>query len=203
MKMTRRETFGVLAGAIPALQSSVSFPTQAAPQAQIISGPFQPTNKSLSTYQVPQWFRDAKFGIWAHWGPQSSVEAGDWYARNMYIEDQRQYKYHLEHYGHPSRFGYKDLIPLWKGARFDPDYLMGLYKKAGAKYFMSMGVHHDNFDLWNSQHNEWNAVNMGIKKDVVGMWAKAARTHGGQIRAPGGSALRRHGSEIRKPVSQD
>jgi alpha-L-fucosidase len=178
MKMTRREALGVLAGAIPALQSDVGFPALAGPQAQIISGPFQPTNKSLSTYQVPQWFRDAKFGIWAHWGPQSSVEAGDWYARNMYIEDQRQYKYHLEHYGHPSRFGYKDLIPLWKGARFDPDCLMGLYKKAGAKYFMSMGVHHDNFDLWNSKHNEWNAVNMGIKKDVVGMWARAARQHG-------------------------
>ena len=70
------------------------------------------------------------------------------------------------------------MIPLWKGAKFDPDYLMGLYKKAGAKYFMSMGVHHDNFDLWNSKHNQWNAVNMGIKKDVVGMWAKAAREQG-------------------------
>ncbi len=178
MKMTRREAVGVLAGVIPALHGSASFAAQTGPQAQIMSGPFQPTSKSLSAYQVPDWFRDAKFGIWAHWGPQSSVEAGDWYARNMYIEDQRQYKYHLEHYGHPSKFGYKDLIPLWKGAKFDPDYLMGLYKKAGAKYFMSMGVHHDNFDLWNSKHNEWNAVNMGIKKDVVGMWAKAAREHG-------------------------
>jgi alpha-L-fucosidase len=78
---------------------------------------------------VPEWFRDAKFGIWAHWGPQSSVEAGDWYARNMYIESERQYKYHLEHYGHPSKIGYKDLIPAWKGEKFDPDYSLGLYKK--------------------------------------------------------------------------
>src|ERR1043166_3928853 len=146
-----------LAGTLPALKAAaVHSPSQQ----------FTGTRESLSKYRVPAWFRDAKFGIWAHWGPQSSVEAGDWYARNMYIEDQRQYKYHLKHYGHPSRFGYEDLIPLWKGARFDPDYLMGLYKKAGAKYFMSMGVHHDNFDLWNSKHNEWNAVNMGIKKDV-------------------------------------
>src|SRR5438477_439720 len=178
MKITRREAIGVLAGAVPALRGSAHFAVQSTPQAQIIAGPFQPTTKSLSTYQVPEWFRDAKFGIWAHWGPQSSVEAGDWYARRMYIEGEEQYKYHLDHYGHPSKFGYKDLIPLWKGAEFHPDYLMGLYKKAGAKYFMSMGVHHDNFDLWNSRHNEWNAVNMGIKKDVVGLWSKAAREHG-------------------------
>ena len=157
MKITRREAIGVLAGAVPALRGSAHFAVQSAPQAQIIAGPFQPATKSLSTYQVPEWFRDAKFGIWAHWGPQSSVEAGDWYARRMYIEGEEQYKYHLDHYGHPSKFGYKDLIPLWKGAEFHPDYLMGLYKKAGAKYFMSMGVHHDNFDLWNSRHNEFPA----------------------------------------------
>lgn len=178
MKMTRREAVSVLAGAIPALHGSTRLRGQAPRQPQIAAGPFQPNAKSLATYQVPEWFRDAKFGIWAHWGPQSSLEAGDWYARNMYIETEAQYKYHLEHYGHPSKFGYKDLIPLWKGAKFDPEYLMGLYKKAGAKYFMSMGVHHDNFDMWNSKHNAWNAANMGIKKDVLGMWAKAAREHG-------------------------
>jgi alpha-L-fucosidase len=178
MKMTRRQAVGVLAGAIPAFYPGAGLRAEAARQSPIVSGPFQPNAKSLSTYQVPEWFRDAKFGIWAHWGPQSSVEAGDWYARNMYIESERQYKYHLEQYGHPTKFGYRDLIPLWKGAKFQPEYLMGLYQKAGAKYFMSMGVHHDNFDLWDSKHNEWNSVNMGIKKDVVGMWARAARAHG-------------------------
>ena len=178
MKMTRREAVGILAGAIPLLHGSASLTAQDKPRGEILAGPFQATLKSLSTYQAPEWFRDAKFGIWAHWGPQSSVEAGDWYARNMYIETERQYKYHIERYGHPSKFGYKDLIPLWKGARFDPEYLMGLYKKAGAKYFMSMGVHHDNFDMWNSKHNEWNAVKMGVEKDVVGLWAKAARENG-------------------------
>jgi alpha-L-fucosidase len=141
-------------------------------------GPFEGTRVSLRAYEIPEWFRDAKFGIWAHWGPQSAVEAGDWYARNMYIEGSAQYAYHVKTYGHPSKFGFKDTIPAWKAERFDPDHLMDLYKKAGARYFMTMGVHHDNFDLWNSQHNRWNSVNMGPKKDIVGMWKQAAQKHG-------------------------
>jgi alpha-L-fucosidase len=96
----------------------------------------------------------------------------------MYIEGHRQYKYHLQKYGHPSKFGFKDIIPTWKAEKFDPDYLMSLYKKAGAKYFVSMGVHHDNFDLWNSRLNKWNAVNMGPKKDIVGLFRKAALKQG-------------------------
>jgi alpha-L-fucosidase len=141
----------------------------------IAAGPFQGTRESLKTYHVPEWFRDAKFGIWAHWGPQSAPEYGDWYARNMYIQGHRQYKYHVEKYGHPSKFGFKDVIPTWKAEKFDPDYLMGLYKKAGAKYFVSMGVHHDNFDMWNSKLNRWNAAAMGPKKDIVGLFKKAAQ----------------------------
>jgi alpha-L-fucosidase len=141
-------------------------------------GNFLGTRHSLQGYQIPEWFRDAKFGIWSHWGPQSAVEDGDWYARNMYIQGSEQYRYHVETYGHPSKVGYKDLVNNWKAAKWDPDHLMGLYKKAGAKYFFSMGVHHDNFDLWDSKYTRWNAVNMGPKKDVVGMWAKAARSHG-------------------------
>jgi alpha-L-fucosidase len=144
----------------------------------IAKGPFIPTRASLRKYEIPDWFRNAKFGIWAHWGPQSAIEAGDWYARNMYMQGSRQNQYHVEHYGHPSKFGYKDTIPAWKAESFDPDYLLGLYKKAGARYFMSMGVHHDNFDLWNSKHNEWNAVKMGPKKDIVGMFKAAAKKHG-------------------------
>ena len=96
----------------------------------------------------------------------------------MYIQGSPQYLYHCETYGHPSKVGYKDLVNDWKAAKWDPDHLMGLYKKAGAKYFFSMGVHHDNFDLWNSKYTRWNAVNMGPKKDVVGMWQKAAQKHG-------------------------
>jgi alpha-L-fucosidase len=144
----------------------------------VSEGPFKPTDESLRQYQYPEWFRDAKFGIWAHWGPQAVPRQGDWYARRMYQENEPDYKYHLEHYGHPSEFGYKDIIPLWKAEKWDPDKLMELYKKAGAKYFVSMGSHHDNFFLWNSKLNRWNAVNMGPKKDVVGIWQQAAKKQG-------------------------
>jgi len=144
----------------------------------IAEGPYKPTDESLSQFQYPEWFRDAKFGIWAHWGPQAVPRQGDWYARRMYIEKDPAYIYHLEHYGHPSVFGYKDIIPLWKAEKWDPDKLMALYRKAGAKYFVSMGTHHDNFFLWNSALHKWNAVNMGPKKDVVGIWQKAANKQG-------------------------
>ena len=144
----------------------------------IAPGPFQPTLDSLKQYQFPEWFRDAKFGIWAHWGPQAVPMDGDWYARGMYEPGNKHYRYHTNHYGHPSEFGYKDIIPLWKAEKWDPDRLMGLYQKAGAKYFVSMGSHHDNFFLWNSKLHRWNAVNMGPHRDVVGEWQKAAKKYG-------------------------
>ncbi len=142
------------------------------------AGPYRPTDESLSQFRYPEWFRDAKFGIWAHWGPQAVPRQGDWYARRMYIEKDPAYKYHIEHYGHPSVFGYKDIIPLWKAEKWDPEKLMELYKKAGAKYFVSMGTHHDDFFLWHSYLHRWNAVNMGPKKDVVGLWQEAAKKQG-------------------------
>ena len=145
---------------------------------EIATGPFQPTMESLKQYKCPDWFRNAKFGIWAHWGPQAVPMDGDWYARGIYEQGSGHNKYHLEHYGHPSKFGYKDIIPLWKAEKWDPDRLMELYKKAGAKYFVSMGSHHDNFFLWNSKLHKWNAVNMGPKRDVVGDWQKAAKKQG-------------------------
>ena len=147
-------------------------------QPAIAPGPFKATADSLKTYQYPDWFRDSKLGIWAHWGPQAVPMFGDWYARQLYQQGGAQYKDHLEHYGHPSKVGYKDLIPLWTAEKWDPDRLMGLYKKAGARYFVSMGVHHDNFDLWNSTHHKWNAVKMGPHRDVVGDWQKAAKKLG-------------------------
>ncbi|MBC8052658.1 MAG: alpha-L-fucosidase [Sphingobacteriaceae bacterium] len=139
---------------------------------------FKPTDESLSQYQYPEWFRDAKFGIWSHWGPQAVPRQGDWYAKNMYVEGHNQYKHHVATYGHPSKFGYKDIIPLWKAERWDPEKLMELFKRAGAKYFVSMASHHDNFFLWNSKIHKWNSVNMGPKKDVVGLWQKAAKKQG-------------------------
>jgi alpha-L-fucosidase len=180
MKINRRQAMGLLAGALPA----AAYPGYQGPRPQfppgleIEKGPFEGSRQSLSAYEIPEWFRDAKFGMWAHWGPQSAVEAGDWYARNMYMEGSEQYLYHCENYGHPSKFGFKDTIPLWKAEKFAPAELMKMYRQAGAKYFMSMGVHHDNFDMWNSKHNQWNAVNMGPKKDIVGLWHKAAMEEG-------------------------
>ena len=144
----------------------------------IAAGRFQPTMDSLTNYNCPEWFRDAKFGIWAHWGPQAVPMDGDWYARGMYEPGNKHYAYHTNHYGHPSEFGYKDIIPLWKAEKWDPDRLMQLYKKAGAKYFVSMGSHHDDFFLWNSKLHRWNAFNMGPHRDVVGEWQRAAQKYG-------------------------
>ena len=170
MALNRREMLKSLGGACTALALQKYAKAQA-------SG-FLGTRESLQSYTVPEWFRDAKFGIWSHWGPQSAIEDGDWYARNMYMEGSPQYLYHCETYGHPSKVGYKDLVNDWKAAKWEPEHLMSLYKKAGAKYFFSMGVHHDNFDLWNSKYQRWNAANMGPKRDVVGEWQKAARSQG-------------------------
>ena len=147
----------------------------------IADGPFQPTWESLQKgYECPQWFRDAKFGIWAHWGPQAVLEAGDWNARGMYEQQAPWggYDAHLKLYGHPSVHGFKDVLPCWKAEKWDPEKLMALYKKAGAKYFMAMGAHHDNFDCWDSKYQPWNSVKIGPKKDVVGLWQNAARKQG-------------------------
>ncbi len=150
----------------------------------VADGPFKPDWDSLKQYQFPEWFRDAKFGIWAHWGPQCEPEMGDWYARNMYSQYNKKgepnpdYAYHVAHYGHPSVFGFKDVIPLWTAANWDPDKLMQLYKRAGAKYFMALANHHDNFDTWNSKYQPWNAVNIGPKKDLIAGWSEAARKAG-------------------------
>lgn len=142
-------------------------------------GLFQPTWESLAQYgEAPEWFQDAKFGIWAHWGPQCQPEQGDWYARNMYNEGSRQYKWHVEHYGHPSVAGFKEVIHSWKGDEWNPDSLLALYKRVGARYFFAMGNHHDNFDLWDSKYQSWNSVNMGPQKDILAGWEKAARANG-------------------------
>lgn len=141
------------------------------------AGMFQSHWDSLKRYRCPEWFRDAKFGIWAHWGPQCAPKQGDWYARNMYIQGSRQYNYHVEHYGHPSEFGYKDVIPLWRAENWEPETLIRRYKKAGAKYFVALGVHCDNFDCWSSRHHRWNAGKMGPKRDVVGTWCDLARRY--------------------------
>ncbi|TWT83599.1 Alpha-L-fucosidase [Planctomycetes bacterium CA13] len=141
-------------------------------------GTFDRSWDSLGTYQVPSWFKDAKLGIWAIIGPQCVPMQGDWYARHMYVEGHRQYEHHVKTYGHPSKFGYKDLIEQFDPEKLDFDKLVGLYKQAGAKYAVILAVHHDNFDLWDSKYHAWNSVNMGPKRDLVGEFRDAAKKHG-------------------------
>lgn len=141
-------------------------------------GPYKPTWDSLLQYDAPDWYRDAKFGIWCHWTPQCVPEAGDWYARNMYREGSDQYKFQLEHYGHPSKFGYKELCAQWTLLNWEPDQLISQFKNAGAKFFLTVANHHDSFDTWLSKHQPWNATVIGPHRDVVGTWATAVRKQG-------------------------
>ncbi|NII29736.1 alpha-L-fucosidase [Pseudoflavitalea sp. X16] len=143
----------------------------------VAPGKFEPTWQSLQQYKVPEWFRNAKFGIWAHWGPQCQPEQGDWYGRFMYDEGGEQYKWHVAHYGHPSKAGFKEVINDWKAQRWDPENLVALYKRTGAQYFFAMANHHDNLDLWNSKYQEWNSLRVGPKKDIIKGWANAAKKY--------------------------
>ena len=155
---------------------------QAEPSGEIFSsvatGPFKPEWNSLANYRTPEWFRDAKFGIWAHWGSQCQAEHGDWYARAIYQQGSADYESHVREYGHPSTSGFKDVIHAWKAEHFDPDTLLKFYQENGAKYFTALAVHCDNFDNWNSQYQPWNSVNLGPQRDLIGAWAAAARKNG-------------------------
>jgi alpha-L-fucosidase len=177
--LTRRDML-IASGAAAALGSG---PVVAQSPA---TGPFQADWQSLAAgYRHPEWFRDAKLGIWAHWGPQCQPEWGDWYARALYQQgrnpwDQGEtaYENHLRRFGHPSRTGFLDIIGQWKAQNWQPDYLVKKYQRAGARYFVGMGCHHDNFDLFDSKHHEWNSTRVGPKKNILAGWAKAAREAG-------------------------
>ena len=183
--MRARLVTAVLAASIASAVAAEPIPSDATP-AHVVStdaepmnqGRFEPTWPSLRQYEAPEWFRDAKFGIWAHWGPQCEPERGDWYGRHMYVQGHWQYDAHLEQYGHPSEVGFKDVIHEWHAENWRPAELVKLYKAAGAKYFFAMANHHDNLDLWDSKHHAWNSTAVGPKRDVVGEWAKAARDEG-------------------------
>lgn len=142
-------------------------------------------NSVVSAFRVPDWFRDAKFGIWAHWGPQCQPEFGDWYGRLMYVQERQPwetgktaYQDHVERYGHSSRTGFIDIIGQWKAENWRPEELIARYKNAGARYFMAMGCHHDNLDLFASKHHEWNSVRVGPKKDILATWEPLVREAG-------------------------
>ncbi len=145
----------------------------------IAAGPFEPTWESIEKNYPgePAWLREAKFGIWVHFGPQSAGESGDWYARNLY-KPGLAYDNHLKRYGHPSETGYKEVLRDWNPTKLDPEKLTKIYEDAGARFLMIQGVHHDNYDLWNSKYHPWNSVNIGPKRDLLGEWAKACRANG-------------------------
>lgn len=146
----------------------------------VTDGPFAPSWESIEQNYpgTPQWLRDAKIGFWVHFGPQAAGESGDWYARNLYKEDHYAYKNHLKRYGHPSEVGYKEVLRDWNPSALNPDSLTRLYHRAGARFLMIQGVHHDNFDLWNSRYQPWNSVNIGPHRDLLKEWADACRKYG-------------------------
>ncbi len=144
-----------------------------------VEPPFGNTLESLeANYRTPEWYKDAKFGIFAHWGPQCEPESGDWYARNMYIPNEWQFRRHLEKYGDQKEIGFKDIIHMWKAEKWDPEDLAKLFKSMGAKYVVSLANHHDNFDMWDSKYQEWNSVRLGPKRDIAKEWKKAVQGAG-------------------------
>ena len=146
----------------------------------IAKGPFQPTWDSIGANYPgnPAWLREAKFGIWVHFGPQSAGESGDWYARKIYQPGTPAYQNHLAKYGPSSVSGYKDILHIWNPTKLDPAKLVQTYHDAGARFLLIQGVHHDNFDNWNSTYQPWNSVNMGPHRDLLGEWSKAAHAAG-------------------------
>jgi alpha-L-fucosidase len=171
-------TSAALAAIALARPGQASLPP-AVPGGPSANGPFRATWDSLiANYKAPDWFRDAKFGIWAHWSAQCVPEAGDWYARNMYMQGSGQYEHHLKTYGHPADVGFMEMNNRWKAENWDPEALLDLYKGAGARYFVALANHHDNFDNYASRFHEWNSTRIGPKKDLIGIWAKAARDRG-------------------------
>lgn len=131
------------------------------------------------SYRFPEWFQDAKFGIFIHWGIYTVPAFGtEWYARNMYMQNSPEYNYHLEKYGNHKDFGYKDFIPMFTAEKFNADEWMKLFKEAGAKYVVPVAEHHDGFAMYDSELNPWNSVKMGPKRDILGLLQKAAKKEG-------------------------
>src|SRR6266516_2042092 len=137
-------------------------------------GRYQPSWESLKQYKIPDWYQDAKFGIFIHWGVYSvPAFESEWYPRNMYMEGTESFKHHVENYGPQSQFGYKDFIPLFKAEQFDADAWAELFRKAGAKYVIPVAEHHDGFPMYDCSFTDWSAAKMGPKRDVAGELAAA------------------------------
>lgn len=142
-------------------------------------GPFRPDWGSLSHWEVPVWYKDAKFGIFIHWGVYSvSAFGSEWYPRQMYRQGSAENKHQVATYGPLTSFGYKDFIPLFKAERYDPQAWARLFKEAGAKYVVPVFEHHDGFQMYDSNLSDWTAVKIGPKRDLAGDLAKAVRAEG-------------------------
>ena len=142
-------------------------------------GPFQPAWDSLKRYKVPGWYEDAKFGIFLHWGVYAVPSFGsEWYPRNMYLQDTKEFKHQVDTFGPQSQFGYKDFIPKFGAQKFDPRQWAELFRKSGAKYIVPVAEHHDGFAMYESDLSDWNAKKMGPKRDLIGELAKAVRAEG-------------------------
>jgi alpha-L-fucosidase len=148
-------------------------------QAGTRSGPFQPDWNSLGAYRVPEWFRDAKFGIFIHWGVYSVPAFGsEWYSRNMYIQGSPAFQHHVDAYGPQSKFGYKDFIPMFRAEHFDAGAWVDLFARSGARYIVPVAEHCDGFPMYDSAMTDWDAAKMGPKRDVVGELEAASRKRG-------------------------
>src|SRR6185369_5278000 len=142
-------------------------------------GPFRADWESLQKYEVPEWYKDAKFGIFIHWGVYSVPAFGnEWYPRNMYVPGSPEYKHHIAAYGTQDKFGYKDFVPMFKAEKFDPAAWARLFKDSGAKYVVPVFEHHDGFAMYDSGLSDWTAAKMGPHRDLVGDLAKAVRAEG-------------------------
>jgi alpha-L-fucosidase len=146
---------------------------------QIERAHFEPTWESLAGFTVPDWYHDAKFGIFMHWGLYSvPAFRNEWYSRNMYLQDTEEFKHHVATYGPHTQFGYKDFIPMFKAERFDPDRWAELFKRAGARYIVPVAEHHDGFAMYDSALSRWTAAKLGPCRDVIGELAAAVRRQG-------------------------
>jgi alpha-L-fucosidase len=142
-------------------------------------GPFRPDWNSLSQYKVPDWYRDAKFGIFIHWGVYSVPAFGsEWYPRQMYLQGSVENQHHVSTYGPLTKFGYKDFIPMFKAQKYDPQAWAHLFKESGARYVVPVFEHHDGFQMYDSNLSDWTAVKMGPHRDLVGDLEKAVRAQG-------------------------
>lgn len=177
----------------------------------IAKGPYRANWESLSHYRVPEWYQNAKFGIFIHWGIYSVPGFGsEWYFRNMYIKDSAEFKHHVETYGKHSEFGYKDFIPMFTADRFDPDAWAELFARAGARYVVPVAEHHDGFQMYESAISRWNAAEMGPKRDVLGQLKESCNRKGLQVGASSHrvehwffmSHGREYDSDVREPMER-